>query len=153
MSFSKDVNKFTDKYDKRLKATARTAVQDLEAEISATEGEGGRLPIDTGFLRASFGWQIGSMPSGPVKPEKSENLTDETLTGLPVNVALARWDFSKPLFGGFSAAYARRLEFGFEGQDKLGRFISQPGRGFVRGGTEKWDRIVDSAARRVKARI
>jgi len=139
MSFSKDVRKFTAKYQKRLEATAKTAVQDLEGEISTVTGDGGRLRIDTGFLRVSFGWGLGNMPAGPTKGEPGVDYRNsETLTGDPLAVALAKWDFSQPLYGGFSANYARFREF----RD-----------GFVRGGTEKWDSIVSSAAKRAKARI
>jgi hypothetical protein len=136
MSFADQVKRFTRDYQKRLERTARTAVQDLEGEITATRGEGGRLRVDTGFLRASLGWGLGSMPAGPTDGEGSYSAND-TLTGDPLPVALAKWDFSQPLYGGFSANYARPREY----KD-----------GFVRGGTEKWDTIVESAARRVKAR-
>jgi len=139
MSFDDQIKRLNAKYKKRMRATARTAVQDLRNEIIATRGEGGRLRIDTGFLRASFGWDVGNLPSGPTDNDGRQNFgSDETLTGVPLAVALARWDFNQPLFGGFTANYAR---------------IREAKDGFVRGGTEKWDRIVDSAARRVKARI
>ena len=138
MTFERDVKRLTDKYRKRLRATARTAVQDLEGEITATRGEGGRLRVDTGFLRASLGWDVGSLPSGPTSSPGGDIPAGATLTGVPLTVALAQWDFNQPLFGGFSASYARPRE----AKD-----------GFVRGGVEKWDTIVDSAAKRVRARI
>ena len=138
MSFSRDVKRFTEKYQKRLKATARTAVQDLEGEISTVTGDGGRLRVDTGFLRASFGWNVGSLPSGPSENPGGNFPAGQTISGEPLPVALAKWDFSQPLYGGFTANYARPRE----ARD-----------GFVRGGVEKWDQIVDSAAKRVKARL
>ena len=139
MTFERDVKSLTEKYRKRLRATARTAVQDLEGEITATRGEGGRLRVDTGFLRASLGWNVGSLPSGPTENPTGERLPDgPPLSGEPLAVALAKWDFSQPIFGGFTANYARPRE----AKD-----------GFVRGGVEKWDTIVDSAAKRVRARI
>ena len=138
MSFERDVKRLTEKYRKRMRATARTAVQDLEGEITATRGEGGRLRIDTGFLRASLGWNVGSLPSGPTDNPGGNVSAGAVLTGVPLTVALAQWDFSRPIFGGFSASYARPRE----AKD-----------GFLRGGVEKWDSIVDSAAKRVRARI
>lgn len=139
MSFSRDIKQFTGKYQKRLEATAKTAVQNLRDEIQATQGEGGRLRVDTGFLRASFGWNVGSLPSGPSENDGERTFgPSETVSGQPLAVALAQWDFSQPLYGGFTAEYARFREY----RD-----------GFMRGGTEKWDRIVDSAAKRAKARI
>ena len=138
MTFERDVKRLTDKYRKRLRATARTAVQDLEGEITATRGEGGRLRVDTGFLRASLGWNVGSLPSGPTDNPGGDIPADATLTGVPLTVALAQWDLTQPILGGFTANYARPRE----AKD-----------GFVRGGVEKWDTIVDSAAKRVRARI
>lgn len=152
MSFGADLNKFTETYKKRLRATARTASQDMGNEVISTRGEGGRLPIDTGFLRASFGYQIGQPPRGPGTPVSGKEY-NESVTGLPQAVALAKWDFEQPLFMGFTAVYARRLEFGFNGQDKAGRFVSQPPLAFVRGAAEKWPQFVESAARRARARI
>jgi hypothetical protein len=140
MSFADQITKHAETYRKRMRATAREAVQDTVAIAQETRGAGGRMRVDTGFLRASIQGAIGHMPSGPTTNGEDKNYPDGTVVaGEPVSVTLLKWEPGEQhLFIGWTANYARPREY----QD-----------GFLRGAVELWPTTVDVAARRVKARI
>lgn len=147
MSFSSDVDSFIDLADRRLKAVARQSVQELVDRAERTQPEGGRMRVDTGFLRASGGASLGSMPRGPDEPTRRRATGDKTselynrnesLTGRPLIVILSVWDQTQPLYYGWSANYAR---------------IRESKDGFMRLAAQNWDDIVASNARRARAVI
>jgi len=153
--FGKQMAKITAKYKARMRATAREAVQDTVDIAQTAIAKGGKMPVDTGFLRASIVANVGSMPSGKTQPTGNRKYSErQTVSGEPISVSLLKWEpGDKLLFIGWSAAYARRLEYGFSGQDSLGRTYNQQGMGFLRGAVELWPRTVDAAAKRVRKRI
>lgn len=136
MSFSKQVNQHLAKYERRIAAVYKQSAQTVAEQANATVNEGGRLRIDTGFLRASQAAQLNSMPSGPTRGEKGAAYTSRI--GTSPTAALASWQPGDTLYIGWTANYARPREY----RD-----------GFVRGAAEKWSAIVDSAAARAKARL
>jgi hypothetical protein len=140
--FSRDVDAFIKKVHQRYRAVARTAVQDTVAIAQRTEGEGGRMRVDTGFLRASIQGALGvTPPSGPVRPPKGTGKGEyvgRLVAGEPLSVTLLKWD---PLKGqqitvGWTANYARHREY----QD-----------GFLRGAVEQWSTTVRKAVVKVEA--
>ncbi len=139
--FEDQINKFARKYEARLKLIAQISVQDTVSMAQKTRPEGGRMLIDTGFLRASVQAGVGQMPSGPTRgkkgAKKGEYAIGTQVTGEPVSVTLLRWDPNKsiPVFIGWTANYARHRE----AQD-----------GFLRGAVEKWDQIVFKAVKKVE---
>lgn len=146
--FGKQVAGYVETYKKRLRATAREATQETVAIATKPRAKGGRMRVDTGFLRASGVAAVGQMPSGPTTNEgntdygdgEREGLPDKQVSGEPIAVTLLRWDpnTGKPLFYGFTANYARPREY----KD-----------GFLRGATELWPDTVDKAAREARRRI
>lgn len=135
MSFSQQISQHLATYERRLTRTFQQAAQDVAQEANTTVKEGGRLRIDTGFLRASQAAQLNALPVGPTRGDR--NATYNQSLGTSVTAALAAWRPGDSLYIGWTANYARVREY----KD-----------GFVRGAAEKWSRIVDSAAQRAKAR-
>ena len=136
--FSNKIRQFREQYRKRYRATARLAVSDTIRMAQRTTGEGGRMRVQTGFLRASVQGAINHMPSGPTSNEDNKQYAGGTqVAGEPIAVTLAKWDPLKGqvLFIGWTANYARPREY----KD-----------GFLRGSVEMWDSTVDRAAARVK---
>lgn len=134
--FGNEVAAYVDRYKKRLRATAKESVQETVDIAQKTRGEGGRLRVDTGFLRASLSAKIGSMPSG-----ESENPGQSvSYDGSAVAAELIRWnpDKGETFFAGYTAEYARPRE----SED-----------GFMRGATERWPDTVDKVAEKVKRSI
>jgi hypothetical protein len=134
--FGQQVAAHVAKYKRRLRATARTAVQDTVEMAQLPRAKGGRLRVDTGFLRASIQAGLGQMPSGPTTNEGNETYAEgQQVAGEPVSVTLLRWNMQDTLFVGWTANYARARE----AQD-----------GFLRGAVELWDQTVDAAAKKVR---
>lgn len=139
--FSAQVGAFSEKFERRYRATARTAVQDTIAMAQRTRGEGGRMRVDTGFLRASIQAALHNMPSGPTTNDRGEQFrVGAQVAGEPVAATLLKWDplTRTTLFVGWTANYARHRE----AQD-----------GFLQGAAELWDQTVDKAAKRAEAGI
>ena len=152
MNFDQQVAAYMDKYKKRLRATAREAVQEtieIAQEVglksNASEaakakalslGEGkGRMRVHTGFLRASIAASIDQMPSGEsVNP--SPNVKDAfDYEDSAITATITRWQPDQTLYVGWTANYARAREY----RD-----------GFLRGATEKWNHTVDQVAQKVR---
>jgi hypothetical protein len=140
VKFADQVTKHTETYRKRLRATAREAVQDTVDIAQKMRGEGGRMRVETGFLRASIQAAIGYMPSGPTTNDEDQNYPEGTIVaGEAVSVTLLKWDpATEHLFVGWTANYARPREYND---------------GFLRGAVEQWPATVEAAAKRVKAQI
>ena len=137
-SFDRQVAKYALEYAERFRAVARTAVNDTAHMASVPVGKGGRMRIDTGFLRASIQGAVQSMPSGPTTNEGKRNYpAGSFISGEPVAVALLRWNPNDgtPFFVGWTANYARKRE-AYDG--------------FMRGAVEKWDQTVAKAAKKVE---
>lgn len=136
-SFSEQIAAFNRKAESRLRAAARTAVQDTVEEAQTVRGRGGRMRVRFGFLRASIAAAIGQMPSG-----ETENPDKRTFDYSPDSIAatLLRWDpnSGESIFVGWTANYARHRE----AHD-----------GFLRGAVENWDQHVDKAAKEATRRI
>lgn len=91
-----------------------------------------RSPVDTGYFRAH--WRISL--DAPA-PESAPGFT------FPEQAAGHLYYYVN------GTAYGRRLEYGFTGEDKLGRHYNQPGRGFVGLTVTEWTQIVAQQAARV----
>lgn len=117
----------------RLETVAKTATQSVAENANLHTGRGGRMRIDTGFLRNSITGKQGSMPTGVSDP-KTEGQGDATA----IEIEIARWDISKPFFVGWSANYAAAREI----KD-----------GFLTVEVQNWQQHVDEAIRQAKARI
>jgi hypothetical protein len=140
--FDQQVRDFRRKYNARMRVIARTAVQDTISQAQRTMPEGGRMRIDTGFLRASIQAALGTMPRGPSTNDggyggKRKYALGQQVAGEPVPVTLLKWEPGKDvLYVGWTASYARPREY----HD-----------GFLRGAVAKWKTNVKVAAKKVGA--
>jgi len=134
-SFSKQVEAFARKVEAKYRVVARESVQQTVSLAQRTRGEGGRMRVKTGFLRASIQAALDSMPSGPTQPRKgAKDLEYEgkQIAGEPLSTVLLRWDpvNEQDLYVGWTANYAQHRE-------TLD--------GFLRGAVEQWDQTVANA--------
>lgn len=133
--FANDVKKFENKFVRRFRATARGAVQTTLMTAQRTRGQGGRMRVDTGFLRASIQGSTTGMPSGPTTNVNDDSFSlSAQVAGKPIVQVLLDWhpERQQPLFVGWTANYARPREY----KD-----------GFLRGAVERWDSHVKVAAK------
>lgn len=123
-----------------LTALLRNSVQELAKVASTTIPNGGRVPVKTGNLARSV---------------VVDNKPPQVIEGL------AKGDFSlgiaaiKPgdtIYIGWTAAYSRRMNFGFVGADSLGRNYNQSGFGFAEAAAAKWPSIVAAQAAKLSRR-
>lgn len=121
------------KVNARIEGVAKTATQRVIHAAQVPTAKGGRMRVDTGFLRNSGVMQIGSMPSGP--SEQSEGMGaggDQQVT-----LAVAGWKLDGPIYFGWTASYARFRE----SKD-----------GFLRVAAADWQKFINEATAEMKRR-
>lgn len=150
-SFSATVTAWVRQTQLRQEAVRKESVQRLVDAMQEPVAKGGHLPVDTGFLRASLraviGDQMPAMLETPKKKGGSYQFNEGEITGVIANAK-----FSDVITLAYTAAYARRLEYGFTGTDSLGRHYNQKGRGFVRRATQRWKSIVRDVCKEARQR-
>jgi hypothetical protein len=113
-------------------------------------GGAGNLPVDTGFLRASL--VVGSAPLNAPVTTPPKDGGSATWDAAVVTLALNNADLSDVVEARYTAAYARRIEYGFTGTDSLGRSYSQRGTRFVALAAQQWPQIVAAVAAETKSK-
>lgn len=139
-SFSATVSDWVAAEKERQTAVFRASVQEFVSKAQLTVPAGGNMPINFGFLRSSI---LVSTDGPPVtradgEPEKGRTYPENAQVAL----VIAGLEIGQDLYGGWSAAYAMRMEYGFVGQDSLGRTYNQQGFGFVAKAAQLWPQIV-----------
>jgi hypothetical protein len=134
LSFSRQVRRFTGNYRRRANAVFKQSVQDVAQHASVPVAQGGRMRVDTGFLRNSIRGAVGTLPSGPSERGGASNsgaLEDVTLV-------IAGADIGETIYVGWTANYARPREY----RD-----------GFLAAAAQKWPEFVDKNAARARREI
>lgn len=134
MAFSRQVRRFTANYRRRANAVFKQSVQDVAQHASVPVAQGGRMRVDTGFLRNSIRGAIGTLPSGPSQRGGASNsgaLEDVTLV-------LAGAEIGDTVYVGWTANYARFREY----KD-----------GFLSAAAQKWPDFVNKNAARAMREI
>lgn len=144
-SFTATVSAWVRKSEKRMIAVFKESAQQVGLEVK------GKTPVDTGFLRASLLASTSSMPliDRETRPEKNAVIADNNAE---IALVIAGASLGDTIYFGFTAAYARRIEYGFSGEDSLGRKYNQTGVGMVRLTAQRWPDIVREVAAKAKAR-
>lgn len=135
-TFAADLAAFRDKTKAQMQAVLSASVQDVLEEAQKPVAQGGRMPVDTGFLRNSLVCELNGSQIGT-------GATSYTLAAAGMEPGdIARF--------GWTAAYSLRVELGFVGEDSLGRTFNQQGRHFVEGAAAQWPQIVAKNIGRLK---
>lgn len=125
----------------QLTALLRNSVQALAKEASTTIPNGGRVPVKTGNLARSV-----------VVSKTPPKVIDVLATQQDYSLGVADLKPGEPVYIGYQAAYSRRLNYGFVGEDKLGRTYNQTGYGFAEAAAAKWPNIVAAQAAKMRGR-
>lgn len=126
----------------RIEACHKRSIELLAEEMTRTKPNGGRVPIKDGYLYKSL------VPSQQAMPKTSEEKTEGAAD---IGAFTVTMDITKPTYLGYTAIYARRMNYGFVGADSLGRVYNQAGNYFVEGAIAEWPNIVKRAIADVKA--
>lgn len=137
-----DIEEFVRKSEARVLAVIRNSLQDVTEMAQTPTAKGGRMRVDTGFLRASGRAALGSMPSGPnVKPADApvgqytgiyDNWSGESVQAVLVDMKLG-----DTFFFGWTANYAETREL-YDG--------------FLVSATQDWQNIVNRNSERFRGK-
>ena len=137
-----DPAKWAEDQQENLLRVFHRALVLLGRELIRTKDDGGNLPKVTGNLARSLLAQIG----------QSVQISDASdFAGADVGIIAATAILGDEVFFGYQAVYARRMNSGFVGEDKLGRTYNQAGNHFVERAINMWPQIVDQAVIDVRA--
>lgn len=124
-----------------MRAVLQASVQEVIEEALKPEEEGGRIPVDTGFLRNSLVSELNGTTSWPVThPPKSGGYEGGSPSYALTVAEMEPGDIAR---FAFTAAYAARMEYGFVGEDSKGRTFNQQGRHFAESAAAQWPAIVE----------
>jgi len=137
--FSATVDQWVRETKERMDIVLKESVQRLTDEVTKPIPKGGRLPVDTGFLRASFTVTLGS-PALTVTSNPGTGSFAYDSSG--VSVAISGFDWGQTLYGIFTANYARHQEYGANGR---------AGRRFVGLAVQNWQQIVNGVVRDLRS--
>jgi len=139
-SFAETIGKWASRTPERVEAVHKRALEKLAVEMTRTKAEGGNVPVDTGNLYRSLVASTSGMPPTSDQPSAGSN----------VNSVIAVLSTNQPVRFGYTAKYARRMNFGFVGADSLGRAYNQQGNHFVERAVAMWPEIVSDAVQEVR---
>jgi hypothetical protein len=126
-NFAAEVSRHVLDYKGRLEGVFQQSAQDLIAQAQQPVAQGGRMPVDTGFLRNS----LVSGLNGSTALSGADSYVMAIAGAEPGDTIHAYW----------TASYARYVEYGAQGR---------PGRFFARGAAQDWQRIVKENVAKVK---
>ena len=140
-TFEAQIRDFAEKTERELLAVSRGATQDVIDDMQKPRAKGGRMRVDTGYLRNSLEASGSGLPA-----VKSGGPADgATYSGGEANVMafIAGLLLGGVAYFGYTASYASAREYGARGQAPDA---------FVRGAVQKWQAFVDDNVRKLPPR-
>jgi len=125
--FETQIDTLVIKTEARLLAVTRQAIEELIEDVQTPVAKGGKMRVDTGFLRSTGLSSLNAPPTGVGSGEKDKKYL---YSGEPVNLTLAKMKIGDSFYFGWTANYARHREV-FDG--------------FLETGLQKWQSHVDKA--------
>ena len=130
--FLTQIDKFVVDTETKMLNVIRHSINAVVDDAQKTVEQGGKMRVDTGFLRNSGLSQIGSMPSGASKGDpKGKYMWTDNQLGINLNQMKAGDTF----YFGWTANYAKYREV-YDG--------------FLDSAAQNWQAHVDEAVRRLK---
>ena len=123
------IDQWVAKSQARLDAVWKTAAQDIAREVQTPSAKGGKMRVDTGYLRNSFAADINTTPSGD---------GNSPYTAGPISIVINRAKIGDRVVFGWGANYAINMEAKYS---------------FVRSAAQNWQQIVDKSAQKVRAGV
>lgn len=142
--FTTVVSNFVADTEAKGLAIIKTATKAVIKEAQTPVAKGGKMRVDTGFLRSSGVAMIGQIPSGPTKGRDrqpgeigplSEYAVKEDSPGQNVDLALINLKAGETYYFGWTARYAKHRE----ARDA-----------FLASAVQKWQSFIDAAVRRLE---
>ena len=141
--FADTVDAWTKETEQRMTAVWRQSIDDLAEVMNRTRSNGGRLPHRTGnLMRSLLASTAGPIPMGEPGAKYA---------GTDIGLTTAGLQLDQTIWIGWQANYAHRLNYGFVGEDSLGRNYNQAGAHFLEAAIADWPNIVRMAVSKIKA--
>ncbi|MDH7787653.1 hypothetical protein QBD01_003680 [Ochrobactrum sp. 19YEA23] len=138
--FSGQVDDWVLATEKRLTAVLRESTRRVIEVMQTPVNEGGNMPIDTGFLRASL---VVVVNGDPPPPNRDKDGAKHNYNPSAIVLEIAKFNAGDRLVAAYTANYAQFVEYGAEGR---------PARGFTRLAAQQWGQIVYDVTVEAKAR-
>ena len=134
--FTAQIRNFRKKTERKAEAIFKQSTQEVFAIAQTPKAAGGRMPVLDGILRNSLEARLNgsTVMTGPASYE----------------LAIAGFELGDVIEGGWTVAYARRMELGFVGTDAAGRSYNQSGNFFAKNAVLQWVNIVNKNAALVR---
>lgn len=126
-SFTADIEDIIAVSEKRMIAVMRQSLQDVVDNAQLPTGKGGRMRVDTGFLRASGQASLTGMPQGPIRGDPTQKYPVDENNQQCRTVVFGEMKFGSIFFFGWTANYAQYREI-YDG--------------FLEGALQHWGAIV-----------
>lgn len=136
--FSAQVDDFIRKSKARMIAVAKGSIQTTINNAQIPVAKGGRMRVDTGFLRASGRISFSGLPSGPSRPPTGSEPNSFNWVGDGALASLAGMKLGDTIYFGWTAEYAQYREM-YDG--------------FLGTQLQNWQKTVDAEVRKAKAAI
>jgi hypothetical protein len=143
LTFAAQVSDWVRKVKGAEEAVFKESVQELANRVQTTRNAGGRMRVDTGFLRASLMASTSAMPLIDPKKGPVEGQT-YAFDAEVIEAVIAGSELGDTIYLGYTAAYAAHREYGARGQAPDA---------FVRTAAQQWPQIVDEKAAELKSRL
>lgn len=109
-SFSASVDDFIKLSKERTEAVIRQSVQEVVDQAQLPVAKGGKMRVDTGFLRASGQMSLNGMPSGPTRPDKDAKPGEYSPDNTSIVLSLGKFQLGQTIYFGWTANYAKYRE-------------------------------------------
>lgn len=142
VSFAAQVNDFVRQTQARMTAVFRESAQRVVTEMQTPVAEGGNMPVDTGFLRASL--RITKDAPLPLIADRPSDAAAYTYNPAAASLVIAGAEVGATLHASYTANYAGFVHYGREGR---------PGRQWVTLAAQRWPAIVAQVSAELQGRI
>lgn len=127
-----DMEAIVDRTDKKMLAVVRASIADTVNEMQTPVAKGGRMRVDTGFLRASGrasleGWPSGNGQRPADAPVGQYTGVYDNYDGQALNAVLLQMTYGDTFYWGWVANYAQYREL-YDG--------------FMEASLQNWSRVV-----------
>lgn len=135
-TFKGQIDSWIKKSTLATEAVVKSSIQELAIQANTPVGAGGRMRVDTGFLRNSIAASVGTLPSGQsIKPE---GFSQQGWNPSSIVATINGVKLGQTVYIGWTAEYARYRE----NRDF-----------FARTAVQNWGDIVSSNAMELRARL
>ncbi len=139
VNFAAQVIAWVKETQDRMDTVFKESCQDLLSEMQTPVAEGGNMPVDTGFLRASVRVNTdGFRPATLTPPSEASKFTYNPAAAV---LAILGAEIGDTVFMSYTANYARPVHYGSGDRE---------GRQWVTMAAQRWPQIVAAACGRLQ---